>query len=305
MPISGNSPSSREECACTHSTLRNDNTSFCTLHCPVTSCSAICLALGSGGRLGTLGTMCSSPSTASTRIGSCAPPAHPAPPCTPRIWNFWSYRFGPGREGTLSLVSSRLHVDVVHVVLFARDRATVTLRISQTLLDPRIDLLRNSRTSVKHVTFVTVQDCDSILRRVLTNRQQRFVHRYLNTTNSGNSFSNRHNQALQLLCGQTRSLSPGIVFPHATFWDQAVFPVPLSTKIWFHSDSRISSAASREHVKCINFNFWLLFPSSDFFEVKIVECPSRPPCVFLYLSHSCSSSREMSLLSQFQHSIES
>ena len=55
------------------STQRNDDTSFYTLHVPVNSCSAICLALGSGRRFGTLCTIASSPST-SSRIGSCAAP---------------------------------------------------------------------------------------------------------------------------------------------------------------------------------------------------------------------------------------
>ena len=41
---------------------------LCTA-CPLNSCSAICLALGSGGRRSIRGTMCSSPSTASSRIG--------------------------------------------------------------------------------------------------------------------------------------------------------------------------------------------------------------------------------------------
>ena len=44
--------------------------------CPFNSCSATCLALGSGGRFGTLGTIASSPPT-SSRIGSSAPPAPP------------------------------------------------------------------------------------------------------------------------------------------------------------------------------------------------------------------------------------
>ena len=76
MPISGNSLSSREECACARPF---DATQWRhqLLACPVNSCSAICLALGSGGRFGTLGTIASSPS-ASSRIGSCAP----APPGT-------------------------------------------------------------------------------------------------------------------------------------------------------------------------------------------------------------------------------
>ena len=84
MPISGISPSSREECACARpfdATQWRHQLLYTA--CPVNSCSAICLAVGSGGRFGTLGTIASSPST-SSRIGSCAPPgtsgAPPAPP---------------------------------------------------------------------------------------------------------------------------------------------------------------------------------------------------------------------------------
>ena len=74
MPISGNSPSSQEACACARPF---DASQLLYTACPVNSCSGICLALGSGGRLGTLGTTSSSPSTASSRIGSCALPAPP------------------------------------------------------------------------------------------------------------------------------------------------------------------------------------------------------------------------------------
>ena len=71
MPISGNSPSSREACACTRpfdATKWRHQLQYTA--CPVNSCSAICLALGSRSRPGTLGT----PSTASFRIGPRAPP---------------------------------------------------------------------------------------------------------------------------------------------------------------------------------------------------------------------------------------
>ena len=75
MPMSGNSPSSREECACARpfdATQWRHQLQYTAY--PVKSCSAICLALGSGGRFGTLGTTSSSPSIASSRIGSCALP---------------------------------------------------------------------------------------------------------------------------------------------------------------------------------------------------------------------------------------
>ena len=45
---------------------------------------------------------------------------------------------------------------------------------------PCIDFLRNIRTSVEQVT---IQDCNSSHRRVLSNRQQWFAHRRLNTSN--------------------------------------------------------------------------------------------------------------------------
>ena len=79
MPMSGNSHSSREECACARpfdATQWRHQLLYTA--CPVNSCSAICLALGSGGRFGTLGTNASSPSTSSSS-GSCAPPAPPGP----------------------------------------------------------------------------------------------------------------------------------------------------------------------------------------------------------------------------------
>ena len=93
MPISDNSPSSREECACARpfdaTQLRHQ---LLYTACPVNSCSAICLALGSGGRFATLGTMRSSPSSASSRNWIV---------CFSWIfwiWILWSYRFGPGRQ---------------------------------------------------------------------------------------------------------------------------------------------------------------------------------------------------------------
>ena len=93
----GNSPSSREECACARPF---DATQWphqlLYTACPVNSCSAICLALGSGGRFGTLGTSASSPST-SSRIRSCAPP-RTSGSCAPRA--------PPGTSGFSGLTGS-------------------------------------------------------------------------------------------------------------------------------------------------------------------------------------------------------
>ena len=75
-------------------------------------------------------------------------------------------------------------VDVVHVVFFVRNCATSILRISQLLLDPSINLLRNIRTFWEHVTFVTIQHSDTTRRRVFSNRQQWFTNKRLNTSNS-------------------------------------------------------------------------------------------------------------------------
>ena len=49
---------------------------------------------------------------------------------------------------------------------------------------PKHQFLRNIRTLVEHVTFVTIQHRDSTLPRVFSNRQQWFTHRCLNTSNS-------------------------------------------------------------------------------------------------------------------------
>ena len=58
MPISSNSHSSREECACARPfDVTQWRHQLLSTACPVNSCSAICLALGSRGRLGTLSTM--------------------------------------------------------------------------------------------------------------------------------------------------------------------------------------------------------------------------------------------------------
>ena len=143
------------------------------------------------GRFGTLGTMSSSPSIASSRTGSCAPPGSTGsgfsgltgsdPAGNPTRGTIVSVL---GQWHRISLVSSRFHVDVVHIVLFVRNCATSVLRISQLLLEPSISFLRNIRTFVKHVTFVTIQNSDSTHRRVFCNRQQWFIHRRLNTSNS-------------------------------------------------------------------------------------------------------------------------
>ena len=82
------------------------------------------------------------------------------------------------------LFSSWFHVDVVYVVFFVRNCATSVLRIPQLLLDPSINFLRNIRTFVEHVTFVTTQHSDTARRRVFSNRQQWFAHGCLNTSNS-------------------------------------------------------------------------------------------------------------------------
>ena len=163
-PISGNSPSSREECACARpfDATQWRHELLCTA-CPVNSCSAICLALGSGGRFGTLGTIASSSST-SSRTLSCAPPAYlgfsslagldpagnlPWDDClnpqtvsshqscflsggqlckrnivNPSSSSISKHQFSSNR---ISFVSSRLRVDIVHVVLFVRNCTSIII----------------------------------------------------------------------------------------------------------------------------------------------------------------------------------
>ena len=98
------SPFTREECACARpfdATQWRHQLMYTA--CPVNSCSAICLALGSGGRLGTLGTMSSSPSIASSRIGSCAPPGSSG------SGFLRSYGFDPARDECLSPRTAASH----------------------------------------------------------------------------------------------------------------------------------------------------------------------------------------------------
>ena len=95
---------------------------------------------------------------------------------TPRFWISRQWH-------RINFDFSWFHADVVHVVFFVRNCTTSVLRISQLLLDPSINFLCNIRTFVEHVTFVTIQQSDSTLRRVFSNRQQWFAHRCLNTSN--------------------------------------------------------------------------------------------------------------------------
>ena len=134
MPISGNSPSSREECACARpfdATQWRHQLLYTA--CPVNRCPAICLALGSGSRFGTLDTMCSSPSMASSHSGSCAPPGSSGSGFSgltglDPAGNPPEERLSESSDsGIASVVSSRFHVDVVHVVLFVRNCTIVVL----------------------------------------------------------------------------------------------------------------------------------------------------------------------------------
>ena len=97
MPISGNSPSSREECACARlfdaTQWRHQLLYTAVSHQLVFD--DLVLHWAQESRFGTLGTMSSSPSIASSHIGSCAPPGSSGcgfsgltdfgpPPATPR-----------------------------------------------------------------------------------------------------------------------------------------------------------------------------------------------------------------------------
>ena len=172
----GNSPSSREECACARpfdATQWRHQLLYTA--CPVNSCSTIYLALGSGSKFGTLGTIASSPST-SSRIGSCAPPgtsgfgfsglAGSDPADNPPIQNLQTVASHPP------------------CFLLVSCRCCTRCFLCAFLLDPSINFLCNIRTFVEHVTFVTIQHSDSTHRRVFSNRQQRFTNRRLNTSNS-------------------------------------------------------------------------------------------------------------------------
>ena len=144
--------------------------------------------------MGTLGTMCSSPSTASTRIGSFAPPASPAPPAPLAFLGFvFSRLTSSDQTGNPPMLHLRAVASHQSRFFSASCRCCArcvpcTQPCNRGIVNPSspsgsTHLLRNSRTFVKHVTFDMVQNCDSALRRVLTNRQQRFAHGCLNTTN--------------------------------------------------------------------------------------------------------------------------
>ena len=75
MPISG-LPLGKSERACGLSTLRNGDTSFCTLHVPSTGARRSVLHWVQEVRKGSWSTMSSSTSTTSSRIGS-SPPSCP------------------------------------------------------------------------------------------------------------------------------------------------------------------------------------------------------------------------------------
>ena len=173
-----------------HSTLRNAGTSFCTLHVSSTRVRRSVLHWVQEEDLAPSAPQALHHSP-SARIGSCAPPAPPG--SSGSSGSGFSGLTGSDPAGTpprtqkghrISLVSSRFHVDVVHVVFLLRNCTTVVLRISHLLLDPCIDFLRNIRTSVDQVTFVAIQDYNSTHCRVHTNRQQWLTHLRLNTSNS-------------------------------------------------------------------------------------------------------------------------
>ena len=94
-------------------------------------------------------------------------------------------RFGISRQWhRINSVSSRFHEDVVHVVLFVRNCVTV-LRISQLLLDPSINFLCNIRTFCGTCDLLSPYNTVTPHHRcALSNGQQRFAHRCLNTSNS-------------------------------------------------------------------------------------------------------------------------
>ena len=110
------------------------------------------------------------------------------------------------------------------------------------------------RALVGQVTIVTIHDCNSAHRCVLSNRQQWFAHRRLDTSNSGIDSPmvaqpSTPNRLSDLACApvavrKVRSTSPGLRFPYVAVWGHAVFPAPVSTPILIHSNSRTSTAST-------------------------------------------------------------
>ena len=231
MPMSRNSHSCREECAFARPfDVTQWRHQLLSTARPVNSCSAICLALGSRGRLGTLGTMSTSPSAASSRIGSCAPPALPE---SSGSGFFWSYKFAsirqpPEEDSGAASVLFRYGFMKMLYALFS----LCTQLCNRCIVNPSSPSGFTHRFSSQQWSLCGTRNLchhtNSTHRRVLSNRQQRLTHQRLRTPRTlrltlQSSRPSTYNHLPDLTSSpvavrKVRSLSPGIVLRSVTLW---------------------------------------------------------------------------------------